>query len=538
MTVSVILVPYDESQELITHFVSWDTHHSIFEHDIAHLLNPQCGQDYHFETAPLLRPQCGSSSRTEHENNKTAGLYAYFHIPSPQRRTHSIRNVRATRLAMACGLHSTRFYGPVVLVRSFGCSYNFMNLSINEIWGACCISPDLRHSILHDIASTMGFLKDGNTDNNNNGGGRVEGGIEVPEWLADAAQQNYHDEAELNKVIQAMNPPDCDVVDEDDEDCDDNGSGCDDGSNVWEQKNTTMKHSSIVILSSHSRSTTHTNNTIITAEFVAKTPLCIHCRRSSTATTAVQLCNVCEGVYFCSSNNCCKEDGWSHDCLCQTWSIYTRLHRHQLSTFTNNTFGNWQTMLTSRSFQLSETPYETFIHSLLLGNEVEDSAQLLSSSSSSWWCTEMDGWLGGQSTSASHVDFAVRMSYKQGFAPIVDIPEECRIADNDVTRCCCSVDDHSLPMIRKNSVGLLTLSSWQDYYALRNIPSSSPVCLLLTFPLTIYHAIEKYGEVPVTVARMLNRPLRIHVVGAEKEINFLDMFKEVMFLLPEDIKVC
>ena len=64
------------------------------------------------------------------------------------------------------------------------------------------------------------------------------------------------------------------------------------------------------------------------------------------------------------------------------------------------------------------------------------------------------------------------------------------------------------------------------------------MCLLLTFPLTIYHAIEKYGEVPVTVAKMLDRPLRIHVVGAEKEINFLDMFKEIIFLLPEDIQVC
>jgi len=535
MTVSVILVPYDESQELITHFVSWDNnHHSIFEYDIAHLLNPQCGKDYHFETAPLLRPQCGSSTSTneKNENNKAAGLYAYFHIPSPQRHTHSIRNVRATRLAMACGLHSLRFYGPVVLVRSFGCSYNFMNLSINEVWGACCISPDLRHSILLDIASKMGFLKDGNTDNNNNGGGG--GVIEVPEWLADAAQQNYHDEAELNKVIQAMNPPsECDVVDDnnedeiDDVDSDDNVSGGSDDEQNIRKVNTKMRHS-VVTLSSSSRSITDTNNTSMTTEFVAKTPLCIHCRRSSTTTTttaAVQLCSGCEGVYFCSNNNCCKEDGWSHDCLCLTWSIYTRLHRHQLSTFTNNTFGNWQTMLTSRSFQLSDKPYETFIHSLLLGNEDEDSAQLLSSLSS-WWCTEMGGWLGGQSTSASHVDFTTRMSYKQGFAPIVDIPEECRI-----------VDDHSLS-IRKNGVGLLTLSSWQDYYTLRNIPPSSPVCLLLTFPLTIYHAIEKYGEVPVTVARMLNRPLRIHVVGAEKEINFLDMFKEVMFLLPEDIKVC
>ena len=72
---------------------------------------------------------------------------------------------------------------------------------------------------------------------------------------------------------------------------------------------------------------------------------------------------------------------------------------------------------------------------------------------------------------------------------------------------------------------------------LRDIPNSSPIPLLCTFPLTIYYAIERYGEVPVTVARMLKRPLRIHVVGAEKEMNFLDLFKEVGYLLPEDLQV-
>jgi hypothetical protein len=55
--------------------------------------------------------------------------------------------------------------------------------------------------------------------------------------------------------------------------------------------------------------------------------------------------------------------------------------------------------------------------------------------------------------------------------------------------------------------------------------------------MTIYHAIVEYGEVPVTVAQMLKRPLRIHVVGAEKEINFLDLFSEVGYLLPEHLKV-
>ena len=94
----------------------------------------------------------------------------------------------------------------------------------------------------------------------------------------------------------------------------------------------------------------------------------------------------------------------------------------------------------------------------------------------------------------------------------------------------------SVPIVR-NSVGLLRLDSWEQYYQLRSISRDSTVALLCTFPLTVYYAIERYGEVPCTVARMLKRPLRVHIVGAEKETNFLDLFQEVGFLLPPDFQV-
>jgi hypothetical protein len=139
----------------------------------------------------------------------------------------------------------------------------------------------------------------------------------------------------------------------------------------------------------------------------------------------------------------------------------------------------------------------------------------------------MGGWSGGQSSSASGVDASVRLTYHQGFAPITGIPPERRVSSEDLIAAGLERN--------KNSVGLIQLSSWEDYYKLRKIPPSSPVSLLCTFPLTIYHAIARYGEVPVTVARMLKRPLRIHVVGAEKEINFLDLFQELSFLLPQDV---
>lgn len=142
----------------------------------------------------------------------------------------------------------------------------------------------------------------------------------------------------------------------------------------------------------------------------------------------------------------------------------------------------------------------------------------------------MDGWAGGESQSATMVDASIRRSYIEGFAPIpiIAIPPQRRVTSQDLERA--ALDE-------TNSLGLTILKSWKDYYSLRGIPSTSPVALLCTFPLTIYQAIVQYGEVPSTVAQMLKRPLRIHVVGAEKEMNFLDLFQEVGFLLPEDFQV-
>lgn len=206
---------------------------------------------------------------------------------------------------------------------------------------------------------------------------------------------------------------------------------------------------------------------------------------------------------------------WSHDCLCATWKRYTD-RRKDLSTFP---LDDWYLQLMGRGCQLSEEPYQQFL-SETLGIAMDESL--------SWWRTELGGWSGGEGDSAKTVDATARFTYQQGFAPVTDIPPERRVSMSDIER---------LDSVSRNECGLLHLSSWRDYYTLRNISLSSPVALLLTFPLTIYYAIEQFGQVPVTVARMLNRSLRIHVVGIEKEMNFLDMFKEIGYLLPEDVSV-
>lgn len=473
----MVLVPVDESKALELHEVSWDTDHASFSETICTLLSQR---DY-LET-PLVRPQ-----------GNVAGLYAYYNVPS-NKYVGGLQNIRATRLSMACGLFSLRFWGDVLLVRSFGGQWE--NLTIGQIYGACVLSPDLRPG----MQESLRMQQSQNTTTEP---------ISTPEWLANAAQQNYHDGAALAKVVSAMQVHEVDD-DGDSESEDDDGDGDDDDSqkanndsiDCCEQKAESDKSAE----SDPIRSMAPTN------EFVAKSPLCLHCRRP-----CADLCPSCKGCYFCVSPRTCQSDGWSHECQCSSWKLYALDHRKQLSTFDGFGKDSWPTRLVERAFQISEEPYEAFLSELGID-----------ANTMSWWRTEMGGWSGGESSSASTVDATLRRSYMQGFAPIRDIPPECRITKEDLDRS---------GLGRRNELGLLILSSWKEYYKLRNIPESSPMALLATFPMTIYYAIERYGSVPVTVARMMNRPLRIHVVGAEKEMNFLDLFKEVGFLLPEDLKV-
>jgi hypothetical protein len=327
-------------------------------------------------------------------------------------------------------------------------------------------------------------------------------------WLKNAAQQNYHDAAAVARMAHVMKHDKNDVeMDDDDNDDDDDESSSD-----------SSKTSNDEEVDGVVKETITANNNKPKREFVAKSPLCLHCRRP-----ADNLCPDCEGAYFCLPPRPCRDLGWSHSCQCETWKVYTS-HRKELSTF-HYLDADWQLPLVGRDFQLSEEPYKKFLSSRI-GFDFENNNEY----SASWWRTEINGWAGGQSSSAQRVDPTIRQSYQQGFSPIPSnqIPPQRRVDDADYGRACLS---------RKNAVGLWKLSSWEDYYKLRNIRPTSPVALLCTFPLTVYHAIVEYGEVPVTVAKMLKRPLRIHLVGAEKEMNFLDIFQEVGYLLPEDLKV-
>jgi hypothetical protein len=459
---AVVLVPFDESKPVSTQKLSWDDGRTL-QDNIQSLL----GDTFYLQT-PLFRPQ-----------NDRAGLFAYYNVPEQDQREGK-QNVRTTRLAMSCGLFSLRFWGDVVLVRSFGGRWE--DLEVKSIYGACCISSDLRMEIQTQVGCQLGV-------NNEI--------VPIPDWLGDAARQNYHDSAALARLANVMNISNNDQNDDNEEEEDDDDDKKSDAD--MDEKEETAPAENIVMQEEQSK------------VFVANSSLCLHCRGLSSS-----LCPDCEGAHFCDTPRSCRQTGWSHSCLCATWKAYTN-HRKDISTF--EWLGDWHQELTGRNCQMQTLPYEEFLAKLDINREC-----------SSWWRTEMDGWAGGESQSATMVDASIRRSYIEGFAPIpiIAIPPQRRVTSQDLERA--ALDE-------TNSLGLTILKSWKDYYSLRGIPSTSPVALLCTFPLTIYQAIVQYGEVPSTVAQMLKRPLRIHVVGAEKEMNFLDLFQEVGFLLPEDFQV-
>lgn len=437
-TFQVVLIPHDCTLPLQQLRVE-DTRLSSLEKSQAIADAVQVANADDYRTSLLRRP------------SDTAGLAAAHSCQANKEHP----NIRATRIAMACGCLSFRFYGNVVLWRrqSVGFSSDSAFLTVQDIEIPCCHTADLRKQILKELGLA----------------GRV-----VPEWLLDAARENYRDKHVLEKLAHAMKEqPDQHNAHTEDE----KSIGCE------------VESSRL---------------------FVAKSPLCYHCRRPASL-----LCNGCAGVYFCGPS--CAKDGWSHSCQCSTWKLYTKRREHLYKL----PLGSWCQELSSRPFQIGEKPYREFLQrqGLICGDETNPY---------SWWRTEVDGWCGGESSSAQSIDVTKRLSFRQGFAPLSSIPMETAVSPQDWER---------IPNAVVNDVGIRKISDWGVYYELRQIDLESPVSLLLTFPLTLYHAIYEYGAVPATVAKMLQRHLRVHIVGAEKELNFLDLFQETSFLLPKELSL-
>ena len=221
--------------------------------------------------------------------DRVPGLYAYSASHRDVR-----PNVRATRLAMACGILDVRFRGDVLFWRHFGTS-----LDMNDIAFAACHSPDLRRSVQQEFRNRVQHGKSGVEDKDDDGGGSGGDGcvdnVKIPHWLASASQQNYHDRAILSKFATAM-------VSAADDDDDDDGDGDDNHEREHEQgqgrDDKDSDDSTTDKVSGSDPGSTPQKRLMIT-----KVPLCLHCRRPSD-----ELCVDCGGAYFCSDR--CRQEGY------------------------------------------------------------------------------------------------------------------------------------------------------------------------------------------------------------------------------------
>lgn len=104
-----------------------------------------------------------------------------------------------------------------------------------------------------------------------------------PEWLANGASNNYHDFVALDRLARVMNCSE-NSIDEDDGVCAPSGN--------------------VVVVASGVKGNKE-GETKPENEFLARIPLCLHCRKP-----ASQLCQGCLGAYFCSPPAMCFVEGY------------------------------------------------------------------------------------------------------------------------------------------------------------------------------------------------------------------------------------
>mmetsp|Transcript_14605 Transcript_14605/g.30728 ORF Transcript_14605/g.30728 Transcript_14605/m.30728 type:complete len:674 (+) Transcript_14605:239-2260(+) len=526
----IIKIPCDESISITEEIISdIDTVECGGDAIPSYLMHLVASDDVFVDTTPLIRishPTSHSISNSDWES--MPGLYVYSICTAVHSRSEKNGeswqckpNLRATRLAMSCGWHSLRFEGDVFVGRlGYVPNYHLgrtelelknIDLTIDNFSSACLCSPDLRVSVKNEFCSSVAIY---------NGVEKMASVPSPPCWLENASKKNYLDRASLSALAAAMAREEAST-----------------DQNMDDIKNLSSSNSNNQLLECNTSLKEKQPSTREEEKSLNQITLCLHCRGPSSS-----LCQECSGAYFCDEPRKCKMAGWSHQCICATWRIYV-LRRNELSTFPY--LADWHLPLLRDDCFISESTYHNYLTNILgvLSPVNIDSEYSTVNRKQTWWATELYGWSGGSSLSAKYVEPGRRRSYIDGFA-LKDstlIPEERFVTKEDIfvanEKIMQETQFPEARLIQTDDRGLPILSSWEHYYRLRSLPPRSPAALLGTYPLTLYYAIQRYGIVPLTVAQMLDKPLKIHIVGVEKELNFVDWFQEVGFLLPEEVMI-
>jgi hypothetical protein len=227
------------------------------------------------------------------------GLYVH-HEPNTARHAQRNHNVRATRLAMACGVFAARLTGDVIVSRGTA-------LHLEDVAPVLEQHKDLRPE-LHCILPA-----EQQQQQRNQPAAPTARHWTPPQWLGDAARSTYHDKVVLTRLAHVMCNLD-DVAatssrstwdDQIADDCDDDETEL--GAAMKNKMRTSNSGGEGNHRNNH-RDSNNSNNKHECAlehrEFVATVTLCLHCRRP-----ASRLCKHCAGAYFCEEPRMCESYG-------------------------------------------------------------------------------------------------------------------------------------------------------------------------------------------------------------------------------------
>ncbi|CAH8585746.1 unnamed protein product [Schistosoma turkestanicum] len=135
------------------------------------------------------------------------------------------------------------------------------------------------------------------------------------------------------------------------------------------------------------------------------------------------------------------------------------------------------------------------------------------------------------SSSASYEDALIRAFVSPSLAVIMSLSPSC---------------NSPAPDLEEPTLVNINLRDWLDYYKWRGLCSpdeeslSNPLALLLHWPLTLYHIVaHKLPQInPFCIPKILiSGKLTIHVIGVEKELSLLPIFKELDHLFKPQLSI-
>ncbi|RKP26004.1 hypothetical protein SYNPS1DRAFT_28283 [Syncephalis pseudoplumigaleata] len=207
---------------------------------------------------------------------------------------------------------------------------------------------------------------------------------------------------------------------------------------------------------------------------------CVQCR--GTLKSEKTLCGACRGVFYCSKP--CQEQHWrsNHKIACE-------LYKHILSKSTTDD------LPFSFPKRVKPSKYEEWLQQ----QNILDKGI---------WRREAGG----------------STKYAYGELPPVPANELWALPESALPAPLCK------PLAKKQAAAPSeVLKNWADYYSFRQLPADSPIAVILSLPLTLYHVITEC--LPERIQK--RKELRIYLLGAEKELDQLPVLAELAHLLPE-----